>query len=435
MLLLDASQPRIGSYNIENVIHGGLIAFVIGVCHLAAAEPTFYRDVVPILQNRCQECHRPGQIAPMAFATYAQTRPWAKAIRDTVRSRKMPPWFADPCCGTFANDRSLSPAEIETLARWAESGASEGDKREAPPAKAWPAGWNLAGRDAIVEMLRPFEVPAKGAVEYQYFIAPTGFKEDRWVQAVEARPSVPGVVHHAVVYIREPGSTWTRGPTKADILTVYAPGGSPDVWPEGMAKLVKAGSDLVFEIHYTPNGKRVMDRTRVAMTFAKAAPQKQVLTLQMGNDHFVIPPGARDYRVTVWGTLPHDALLLGFFPHMHLRGKAFEYTRMREDGQPETLLRVGNYNFHWQLAYRLRTPRALKKGTRLEWIAWFDNSANNPLNPDPSAEVRYGQQSWEEMMIGFFDVAVDVGVDKRMFFGHIGRMLRPVRPRSTYARG
>jgi hypothetical protein len=253
-------------------------------------------------------------------------------------------------------------------------------------------------------------------VEYQYFAIPTGFKEDRWIAAAEARPSNRAVVHHAVVYIREPGSTWTRGPTKADILTIYTPGSSADISPPGMAKLVKAGSDLVLEIHYTPNGKPAADRIQVGVVFAKSPPRKRVLTLQMDNSTFRIPPGERDYRVTVWGTLPNDALLLGFFPHMHLRGKSFEYTRIRADGQPETLLKVAPYDFYWQLFYRLARPMSLKKGTRLEWIATFDNSANNPRNPDPTAEVRYGHQSWEEMMIGFFDVAVDPGVDKNAFF-------------------
>jgi hypothetical protein len=372
---------------------------------------------LPILQNRCQECHRPGEIAPMPLLTYAQVRPWAKSIRTVVLSGKMPPWFADPCCGKFENDRSLSPGEREILAKWAESGASQGDPRQAPPAKIRTPGWNLPSPpDQVFSVPQAFRVPASGAVEYQYFAIPTGFKEDRWVTAAEARPSNRAVVHHAVVYIREPGSTWTQGPTKADILTIYSPGSAPDISPPGMAKLVKAGSDLVVEIHYTPNGKPAEDRTQVAVTFAQSPPVKRVLTLQMDSSTFRIPPGERDYRVTVWGTLPNDALLLGFFPHMHLRGKSFEYTRLRDDGQPETLLKVAPYDFYWQLSYRLARPLALKKGTRLTWIGTFDNSANNPRNPDPSAEVRYGHQSWEEMMIGFFDVAVDPGVDKNAFF-------------------
>jgi hypothetical protein len=402
------------------VTRGWIIVLVTcvasGTASLEAAPPTFYRDVVPILQNRCQECHRPGEVAPMAFVTYKETRPWAKAIRDAVRSRKMPPWFADPCCGKFANDRSLSPSEIETLASWADSGAFPGDERDAPAARPWPQGWNLPAPDTILEVPRAFEVPAKGAVEYQYFVVPTGFHEDRWVQAVEARPSNRAVVHHAVVYIREPGSTWTHGPTKSDILTVYAPGSAPEVWPPGMAKLIPAGSDLVVEVHYTPNGKPATDREHIALVFAKSPPEKRILTLQMANERFLIPPGVPDHRVTVSGTLPNDALLLGLFPHMHLRGKAFEFTRIRDDGTPETLLKVPKYNFYWQLSYRLATPMLLKKGTRLEWIAWFDNSTNNPLNPDPSVAVSYGEQSWEEMMVGFFDVAVDANVDKKLFF-------------------
>jgi hypothetical protein len=395
-------------------------AWILVAMPALAASPTFYRDVLPILQNRCQECHRAGEIAPMPLVTYRETRPWAKAIREATRTRKMPPWFADPCCGKFANDRSLTAAEIDTLDAWASTGAAEGDAKDAPKARGWPREWNLRLNggmpDQVVEMPRAFEVPAKGAVEYQYFAAPTGFTEDRWVQGVEVRPGNRAVVHHVVVYIREPGSTWTGGPTKSDILTVYAPGSSPDVWPEGMAKRVKAGSDLVFEIHYTPNGKPATDRERVGLVFAKSRPEKAVLTLQMGNDTFTIPPGERDYRVRVGGTLPNDALLLGFFPHTHLRGKAFEYTRIGDNGLPETLLKVSHYDFYWQMTYRLASPLALKKGTRLEWTAWFDNSANNPRNPDPSAEVRYGQQSWDEMMIGFFDVAVPVEMGKVDYF-------------------
>jgi hypothetical protein len=392
-----------------------LIVIVVAAPAMAQ-QATFYRDVLPILQDHCQECHRAGQMAPMAFSTYQETRPWAKAIREAVATRKMPPWFADPCCGKFANDRTLSASERDILVRWVDSGAAKGRESDAPPVKKWTEGWNISKPDALVEMPAAFRVPPSGAVEYQYFIVPTGFQQDRWVQQVEVRPSQRPVVHHAVVYIREPGETWTRGPTKADILAVYAPGSAPDVYPAGMAKLVKAGSDLVFEIHYTPLGKAVEDRTKVGLVFAATPPAKRVLTLQMDNEKFVIPAGDRDFRISVWGTLPNDALLLGFFPHMHLRGTSFEYTRIRENGLPETLLRVKPYDFYWQLYYRLAEPMALSKGTKLNWIATYDNSAANPRNPDPAADVRYGPQSWEEMMVGFFDVAVDASVDKPTFF-------------------
>jgi hypothetical protein len=375
----------------------------------------FYRDVLPILQNHCQECHRPGQMAPMSFGTYEETRPWAKAIRDQVRARSMPPWPADPCCGHFANNRSLSPSEIETLTKWADTGAEKGDVRDSPPEKFWPQGWNLPSHDLELAMPKPFPIPASGSIEYQYFPIPTNFKEDKWIQAVEVRPGDRSVVHHIVAYIREPGSNWTGGPTKADILTVYAPGSTPDSWPQGMAKLIKAGSDIVLEIHYTPNGKPASDQTRLALVFAKGPPDKRVLTLQLNNDDFLIPAGENDVRVNAWGTLPNDTLLLSVFPHMHLRGKSFLFDVQGDHGI-QTVLNVPRYDFYWQLSYRLKTPIALKKGARISCTATYDNSPNNERNPDPSADVRYGHQSWQEMMVGFFDVAVDSKLGKPEFF-------------------
>jgi hypothetical protein len=301
-------------------------------------------------------------------------------------------------------------------------------------------------------MTQPVELPATGDVDYTYEIVPTHFAEDRWVQMAEVLPSARANVHHAVVYIRPPNSNWLRHApvgepftaetltdtedrrgahwTDSDILLVYAPGSSPDEWPATMAKFVPAGSDLVFQMHYTTNGKSVADQSSVGMVFAKQPPSQRVLTLQLTNDHFVIPPGAGNFRVEARGTLPNDATLLSFFPHMHLRGKRFEYNLLihtaarrprvyGHHGAPrlriETLLRV-NYHFHWQMSYRLAEPRALKAGTELQAVAWYDNSANNPHNPDPSAAVRWGEQTYDEMMIGFFDVAVAAGIDKGRYF-------------------
>ena len=407
-----------------------LVSIVLVLPLAIRAAPVFYKDVLPIVQNRCQQCHRPGEIAPMPLLTYSQTRPWAKAIRNAVLARKMPPWFADPMYGHFANDRSLSKAEIDTLVQWADTGAPAGDPKQAPPPKIWPQSWNIPTPDAVFEMPNSFSLPARGAIEYQYLILPTHFTHDVWVQNVEVRPSNRAAVHHAVVYIREPGSKWledephekmfsvplAKGFTTSDILMVYTPGNSFDGWDPGMAKRIKAGSDLVLQMHYTANGAAASDRTRIGVVFAKQPPQKAILTLQMGNDKFVIPPGEPNYRVPVSGTLPNDALLISLFPHMHLRGKAFEYLIVAPGGRVETLLKVDNFDFNWQLNYRLAKPRPIRAGTRLLWAGYFDNSANNPRNPDPTAEVRFGEQSWEEMMIGFFDVAVDAGVDKASFF-------------------
>jgi hypothetical protein len=288
-------------------------------------------------------------------------------------------------------------------------------------------------------------LPATGDVDYTYEIVPTHFAEDRWVQIAEVLPSARANVHHAVVYVRPPDSKWLRHApvgepftaesltdaedrrgahwTDSDVLLVYAPGSSPDEWPATMAKFIPAGSDLVFQMHYTTNGHTGSDQTSVGMIFSKRTPTQRILTLQLTNDHFVIPPGAPDYRVEARGTLPNDALLLSFLPHMHLRGKRFEYNILhsgngRQDTlgyQVETLLRV-NYHFHWQMSYRLAEPRLLKAGTELQAVAWYDNSPQNPHNPDPGAAVRWGEQTYDEMMVGFFDVAVPAGSDKRKFF-------------------
>jgi hypothetical protein len=286
-------------------------------------------------------------------------------------------------------------------------------------------------------MPKPVQIPAGGEVEYTYEIAPTHFTEDKWVQMAEVRPSSAAHVHHAVVYIRPPDSPWLRHApvgvpftasmlsdpderrqaheTTSDLLLVYAPGSAPDRWADGMAKFVPAGSDLVFQMHYTTNGKAASDETSVGLVFAKAVPKQRVITLQLNNHALLIPPEADDFRVEVRGTLPNDATLLSFFPHMHLRGKRFEYDIVHDDGSLETLLRV-NYHFHWQLSYKLAEPRELKAGTRLRAVAWYDNSRNNPHNPDPEKTVTWGDQTSEEMMVGFFDVAVPAGMDKWQYF-------------------
>jgi Copper type II ascorbate-dependent monooxygenase, C-terminal domain len=403
----------------------------------ASTSPTFYKDVLPLLQDHCQSCHREGEIAPMSFVTYEQTRLWAAAIKQAVQSKQMPPWFADPRYGTFSNDPSLTPEQTAMIVAWADAGAPAGSPKDAPPPHRWAEGWNIPQPDRVVQMPKAVNLPATGDVEYTYEIVPTGFSEDKWVQMSEIRPSSREHVHHAVVYIRPPNSTWLRKApvgvpftpssfsdaeeraeahaTTSDMLLVYAPGSEPDRWPDDMAKFIPAGSDLVFQMHYTTNGHVASDQTSVGMAFAKRPPQQRVLTLQLTNHSFVIPPRTEDYHVEVSGTLPNDATLLSFFPHMHLRGKRFEYNILHQDGTVETLLRV-NYHFHWQLSYRLAQPLFLKAGTRLQAVAWYDNSEDNPHNPDPNKSVTWGGQTYEEMMVGFFDVAVPANVDKEQFF-------------------
>jgi hypothetical protein len=413
----------------------------LSVVRLGAATPTasFYRDVFPILEQHCQVCHRPGEIAPFPLTNYREARAWAKPIAAAVEQRKMPPWFADPCCGHFSNDNSLAPSEIATLVGWAETGAPEGNSNDAPKPRQWVKGWNIASPDLVLKMPVPVQLPATGDVEYTYEIVPTNFAEGKWVQMSELRPSARDHVHHAVVYVRPPESNWLRGApvgkpftastlrdphlmheahlTTSDLLLVYAPGSSPDHWPQEMAKFIPAHSDLVFQMHYTTNGRAATDQTGLGLVFAKKPPDKRVLTLQLANenDRIPIPPNATNYKVEVEGTLPNDAELLSFFPHMHLRGKKFEYNIVHLDGTRETLLRV-DYDFYWQLSYRLAEPRMLKAGTKIEAIAWYDNSRANPHNPDPESYVEWGEQTYNEMMVGFFDVAVPAETDKEHFF-------------------
>jgi hypothetical protein len=399
--------------------------------------PTFYRDVLPILQNHCQVCHRPEGIGPMSLQTYDQVVRRADAVLRMVSSREMPPWFAVRGVGHFSNDPSLSPDEIASIKAWVNSGRPAGDPQDAPAPRVWADAWNIPKPDVVVKMPVPVKIPARGDVEYTYEIVPTGFTEDKWVRMTQVLPSAQKHVHHAVIYIRPPDSQWLRGApvgtsftasslqdenlrhqahwTDTDLLLVYAPGSSPDSWPDGMAKLIPAGSDLIFQMHYTTNGTPAEDQTSVGMIFAKEKPEKRVITLQLTNDWFVIPPGDPGYITEVHGTLPNDAVLLSFFPHMHLRGKAFEFNIVHPDNSKETLLHV-NYNFYWQLSYKLATPRPLKAGTELQAIGVFDNSKNNPHNPDPTKAVHWGDQTSDEMLVGFFDLALPVDLDKQHYF-------------------
>jgi hypothetical protein len=425
----------------ERAVIASVLLLVFGAVKVKSAPqpPTFYRDVLPILEQHCQSCHRAGEIAPFSLVTYKDTKPWALPILDSIRNRKMPPWFADPCCGHFSNDPSLSSQQVATIADWVKAGAPAGKANAAPRLPRWTVGWNIALPDLVLKMPRPVKIPATGDVEYTYEIVSTNFTEGKWVAMSELRPSARNHVHHAVVYVRPPESSWLRGApvgvpftastlhdphlmheahaTTSDLLLVYAPGSSPESFPEGMAKFIPAHSDLIFQMHYTTNGRAANDQSGLGLVFSKTMPKQRVLTLQLANDHDTIPIPANtdNYRVQMSGTLPNDATLLSFFPHMHLRGKRFEYHIVHDDGSREALLRV-NYDFYWQLSYALAQPRLLPAGTKLEAVAWYDNSKNNLHNPDPNSAVKWGDQTYNEMMVGFFDVAVPAAMDKEHFF-------------------
>jgi len=368
------------------------------------ASPTFSKDVAPILFNRCAECHRKGEAAPMQLMTYKEVRPWAKAIRERVIARAMPPWFADPAHGKFSNDRSLSQREIETVTAWVDAGAPEGDPKQLPAAPQYVEGWSIGKPDQVFELAEEVAVPATGVIPYRYYTVDPGFTEDKWVQSAEVRPGDRAVVHHVIVTILEPGSgAGSSGQTGRPSLVGFAPGDQPMQLSPGIAKLVKAGSKLVFQMHYTPNGKAATDRTRVGVIFAKEPVRQAHRGGMIPNFMFKIPPGEPSHEVKSSWTAKQDVLLTGLMPHMHVRGKDFLYTALYPDGTSEVLLKVPRYDFNWQLNYQFAEPKLLPKGTRIDCVAHFDNSPNNKFNPDPTTQVKWGDQTWEEMMIGFFN--------------------------------
>jgi peroxiredoxin len=374
---------------------------------------TFSEQVAPILQEKCQSCHRPGQVGPFALLTYEQARRRASAIREAVEDLRMPPWHADRRHGRFENDRSLSASQRATLLAWVDQGAPLGDPAKVPPRRAFPEGWGIGTPDAVVEMRAPYTVQAEGAVPYQRFRVPIGFAEDRWVQAAEARPGDRGVVHHISVFVEphdpSPAHTTRRGPC----LVTYAPGDIPAVYPPGVAKRIPAGSDLLLEIHYTPTGRVRTDRSSVGLIFARGPITYEAITKGIHprgtiKQRLRIPPGADNYEARSSYTFRDDSHLLSLMPHMHLRGKDFEYSVTYLDGRREILLSVPAFDFGWQSVYRLAEPKALPRGTRVDCVAHYDNSAGNPSNPDPTSTVEWGDYTWDEMMIGYIDYYHDV---------------------------
>lgn len=383
------------------------------------SDVTYTKHVARILNENCVFCHRPGQIAPFTLTSYEDAAGWAGMIEEVTQAGRMPPWHADPHYGHFQNDARMSDEDKATIARWVAAGAPEGDPKDLPKPPQFTEGWMIPEPDQVIYMAdKPYDVPATGVVEYQMFVVDPGWKEDKWLSAIEPRPGNPAVVHHILIFVIPPDGRGQGGLGNGNDFTgAFAPGLRPEPLPPGMARKVPAGSKLAFQMHYTPNGSAQQDRSYLGVKFADPKTVKQeVVVTSAVNFVFQLPPETDEVGVNSRYIFKRDALLLRMMPHMHLRGKAFEYIAYQPDGTPQVLLNVKNYDFYWQLDYKLAKPLPLKKGTRLEWDAWFDNSANNPRNPDPKAEVHYGHQSWQEMMVGFFDVAVDPAMDKSAFF-------------------
>jgi len=427
---------------------------------------SFNKDVLPILQKNCQGCHRPGQVAPMSLLTYVQVRPYARAIKTQIAARTMPPWHADPRYGRFDNDRSLKQAEIDTIVAWVDRGAPQGDPKDAPPPIAWPAdGWQI--QPDMVATLPPYEVAATGTIEWENLAVPSPFKEDTWVTSIEVLPSEFSTVHHLcfdlkphdpkVTYNRyewaevprdeggaaiksrsatplapvsppePPKETWflTRDvgshevvrrpgrPLVASGSSCYVPGMAVhDYRPYGAARLVRAGSDIMINVHYTTTGKALTNTVRLGFTVAKEAPKKKIVMLAGAIGTLAIPPNDPDYVTPpAQFKLLKDAELIWFSPHMHVRGKEMTWTATYPDGRNETLLRVAPYNYNWQIQYHTRVP--IPAGTSIQVVAHYDNSAQNRSNPNPNVWVHEGNQAWEEMMGGGTWFVVDADVNER----------------------
>jgi len=424
-----------------------LAMFVLCAFSAPAADAvTFNRDVASIVYQHCTKCHHPGDIAPMSLVTYKEARPWARAMRQAVLTRKMPPWPADPQFGHFSNDQRLSAQDIETIQKWVDGGSKEGDAADLKPAPVYQDGWKIGKPDAIIPIPSDFVVKPNDPDQYVYLRAPTNFTEDRWISAVELRPGNRRIVHHAHVYVYVPkdsGSTPAAGdkpkpfikhdglnhinpalpvrddgcaspdggnvpgghPDENNILGSYLPGKDADIFPDGYARKVPKGGVLEFQIHYNAAGisQGETDRTSVGLIFSKEAPKQALRRIDIPNYLFQIPAGDPDHRVTSCYTFPRDVELMSYTAHMHLRGKDMKFEAVHPDGRRETLAFVPNYDFNWQTEYKLAEPVAIERGTKIIITAHFDNSPNNHYNPDPSKVIRWGEPSYEEMMDGWIE--------------------------------
>ena len=375
---------------------------------------TYTNQISRILQNHCVSCHRAGEIAPFALDEYEEVAGWAGMIEEVVREQRMPPWHADPDVGEFSNDARVADEDKQLIYDWVAAGAPEGDPLQLPAPREYPEGWQIGKPDVVIEMSdEPFMVKSRGAVPYQYFAVDPGFTEDKWVWAAECRPGNRAVVHHIIVGVAGEGEFGRGGGVHGDLqsewIAATAPGARPMVLPDGYAKLLPANTKLIFQMHYTPNGTQQTDLSKIGLIFIDSAEvTHRVATLMAFEDDFAIPPGAPNHPVSASLRISQPVELLALFPHMHYRGKSFRYELRLPNGAQETLLSVPNYDFNWQNSYLLAKSRMLPAGSRIRCEARFDNSDRNLANPDPTRTVHWGDQTWEEMMIGYFDVAIPI---------------------------
>jgi hypothetical protein len=403
----------------------------------SAAEPTFAEDVAPILYKNCTTCHHPGGLGPFSLIDFDSAIANVNEMRPAVADGVMPPWHAEGPRDVFRNDRRLSDADKQTILRWIDAGAKPGDLKHLPPKPEYPTMWTIGTPDATVAMPDEFTVPESGTVEYQYFEVPTNFTEDKWVQAMEIRPGAREVVHHVLVYAKVPpvpGATppaptprppgtpapqpllirnraqgIPRDPPRKDSLHVphgplgtligtETPGNNVIVFPQGTALLIRAGTVLTFQMHYTAHGHEMKDRTTVGFRFAKEMPDEQILASEFVNGSFTLPAGAKDVAVPAEVGFSEPVRIWGMMPHTHLRGVRWQYTlQLPDSSPPSVILDVPHYDFNWQTYYMFAKPLEVPAGGKITSMAWYDNSATNKNNPDPTKDVKWGDQTWEEM--------------------------------------
>ncbi len=371
---------------------------------------TYHARIERIVQQYCVECHRRDGVAPFSLESYEEVVAHRGMIRRVVEAGTMPPWLAAPPPpgqpSPFVNDRRLSETDKRDLLAWLAGDRKKGDPADAPLPRSFPSGWTIGQPDAIYQIPKPIAVKAEGTMPYQYALVETKLEEDRWVQAIEVQPTAREVVHHVLVFVRTPGGNRRVGEASG-FFAAYVPGNNRLVYPDGYAKKLPKGSVLRFQIHYTPNGRATQDQTRLGVIFAKRPPRHEVHVAGIANLGFRIPPGADNYEVSARLPVPFDARILALFPHAHLRGKAARYELRKPDGSQEVLLEVPRYDFNWQLEYRFAQPYLVRRGTTLIYRAWYDNSPNNPANPDPSKTVRWGEQTYDEMHLGYVEYVID----------------------------
>ncbi len=376
------------------------------------SDVTYGGEIAKILSDRCVECHRDGEIAPFSLTDYEEVAGWSDMIVEVVREGRMPPWHAEGDHAQFANDRTMSEDEKQALYDWAEAGAPAGDLSNLPELPEKVAGWQLPREPDLVVPVSPtkFNVPATGAVRYQYFKFDPKFEKDMWIQAAELKPGNREVVHHILAFATPKGER--RGLNGArGFLVGYVPGARLQIPPAGYAKKIPAGSELIFQVHYTPIGTPQTDQSELGFIFVdEASVTHEIVTTSAVQPSLQIAPGQSDYQAFASSPpFPEGAELLSMSPHMHVRGKAFRYDLQAREGKKKTVLDIPAYDFNWQTTYILKEPLKMSAGSRFLCTATFDNSEENLNNPDPTATVRWGDQTWDEMMIGYYHYAVPVG--------------------------